>query len=163
MRPKSKIKLFLAITLTLILVFWTVKSNFQPKKLELKQDIQSLDFDQRSQIGKSWNPPRSKDCAIIIAEIASVTISNEITNPTKIRELIIKNTRYSAAGLFKLAKESLDPNVAAWSLKAAAILVKFPEAINNNDQNQLLNLYTQIGNLVKTPPQSCDNTLTEAT
>ena len=65
-------------------------------------------------------------------------------------------------GLFKLAKESLDPKIAAWSLKASAILVKIPEAIDKNDQDQLVELYSQIGNLVKNPPQSCDNTLAEA-
>ena len=162
MKLKSKIISLLILALVTILVFWAVKSNTQSSNLDSKQDFQSLDVDQRSQIGDSWNPPRSKDCATIIAEIASVTISNEITDPTKIRELIIKNTKYAAAGLFKLAKETLDPKVAAWSLKASAILVKFPEAINNNDQAQVLELYSQIGNLVKTPPQTCDNTLAEA-
>ncbi len=162
MKLKSKIKILLILTLITIIGFWVVNSNLQPKDLELKQDFQSLDIDQQSQIGKSWNPPQSKDCATIIAEIASVTISNEITDPTKIRELIIRNTKYAAAGLFKLAKESLDPKIAAWSLKASAILVKIPEAIDKNDQDQLVELYSQIGNLVKNPPQSCDNTLAEA-
>ena len=162
MKLKSKIISLLILALVTILVFWAVESNTQSSNLDSTQDFQSLDVDQRSQIGDSWNPPRSKDCATIIAEIASVTISNEITDPTKIRELIIKNTKYAAAGLFKLAKESLDPKIAAWSLKASAILVKIPEAIDKNDQDQLVELYSQIGNLVKNPPQSCDNTLAEA-
>lgn len=162
MKSKLGIVFLLVIPLVAILVFWAIRSNTQLSNQDLKQDFQSLDIDQRSEISDSWNPPLSKDCAKIIAEIASVTISNEVTNPTEIRELIIRNTKYAAAGLFKLAKETLDPKVAAWSLKASAILVKFPEAINNNDQAQVLELYSQIGNLVKTPPQTCDNTLAEA-
>ena len=162
MNSKLKIIIPLIITLVTILVFWAVESNTQSSNLDSKQDFQSLDVDQRSQIGESWNPPKSKDCAKIIAEIASVTISNEITDPTKIRELIIKNTRYAAAGLFKLAEESKDAKVVAWSFKAAAILAKFPDAINNNDQTQVTELYSQIGDLVKNPPQTCDNTLDEA-
>ena len=162
MKFKIIIIFLLILTLVAIIVAWAVISNSKRSSLDLKQDFQSLDIDQRSQIGNSWNPPLSKDCATIIAEIASVTISNEVTNPTEIRELITRNTKYAAAGLFKLAKETLDPKVAAWSLKAAAILVKFPEAINNNDQTQVSDLYSQIGNLVKNPPQTCDNTLAEA-
>jgi hypothetical protein len=162
MKSKLKIIIPLILTLVAILVFWAVQSNHQSSNLDSKQDFQSLDVDQRSQIGESWNPPKSKDCAKIIAEIASVTISNEITDPTEIRELIIKNTRYAAAGLFKLAEESKDAKVVAWSFKAAAILAKFPEAINNNDQIQVSELYSQIGNLVENPPQTCDNTLDEA-
>jgi hypothetical protein len=102
---KSKLKIIFPIILTLvaILVFWAVTSNNKSSSLDSSQDFQSLDVDQRSQIGESWNPPKSKDCATIIAEIASVTIPNEISDPTKIRELIIKNTKYAAAGLFKLA------------------------------------------------------------
>lgn len=161
MKLKSKIIFLLILALVTILVFWAVESNTQSSNLDSTQDFQSLDVDQRSQIGDSWNPPRSKDCATIIAEIASVTISNEITDPTKIRELIIKNTKYAAAGLFKLAKESQDAKVAAWSFKASAILVKFPEAIINNDQAQVTELYSQIGDLVKNPPETCDNTLAE--
>ena len=91
MKLKSKIISLLILALVTILVFWAVKSNTQSSNLDSTQDFQSLDVDQRSQIGDSWNPPRSKDCETIIAEIASVTISNEITDPTKIRELIIKN------------------------------------------------------------------------
>jgi len=162
MKSKLKIIIPLILTLVAILVFWAVQSNNKVPNLDSKQDFQSLDVDQRSQIGESWNPPKSKDCAKIIAEIASVTISNEITDPTKIRELIIKNTRYAAAGLFKLAEESKDAKVVAWSFKAAAILAKFPDAINNNDQTQVTELYSQIGDLVKNPPQTCDNTLDEA-
>ena len=159
MNSKLKIIIPLIITLVTILVFWAVESNTQSSNLDSKQDFQSLDVDQRSQIGESWNPPKSKDCAKIIAEISSVTISNEVTDPTEIRELIIKNTKYAAAGLFKLAKQSQDAKVAAWSFKASAILVKFPEAINNNDQTQVSELYSQIGDLVKNPPETCDNTL----
>lgn len=162
MKSKLKIIIPLILTLVAILVFLAVRSNNKVPNLDSKQDFQSLDVDQRSQIGESWNPPKSKDCAKIIAEIASVTISNEITDPTKIRELIIKNTRYAAAGLFKLAEESKDAKVVAWSFKAAAILAKFPDAINNNDQTQVTELYSQIGDLVKNPPQTCDNTLDEA-
>ena len=162
MKSKLKIIIPLILTLVAILVFWAVQSNNKVPNLDSKQDFQSLDVDQRSQIGESWNPPKSKDCAKIIAEIASVTISNEITDSTKIRELIIKNTRYAAAGLFKLAEESKDAKVVAWSFKAAAILAKFPDAINNNDQTQVTELYSQIGDLVKNPPQTCDNTLDEA-
>jgi len=162
MKLKSKIIFLLILALVTILIFWAVESNTQSSNLDSTQDFQSLDVDQRSQIGESWNPPKSKDCAKIIAEIASVTISNEITDPTKIRELIIKNTRYAAAGLFKLAEESKDAKVVAWSFKAAAILAKFPDAINNNDQTQVTELYSQIGDLVKNPPQTCDNTLDEA-
>ena len=161
---KSKLKIIFPLILTLvsILVFWTVQSNNKSSNLDSRQDFQSLDVDQRSQIGESWNPPKSKDCATIIAEISSVTISNEVTDPTEIRELIIKNTKYAAAGLSKLAQESKDASVVDWSFKAAAILVKFPEAINNNDQTQVSDLYSQIGNLVKNPPQTCDNTLAES-
>ena len=162
MKSKVIIIFLLILTLVAIIVAWAVISDRKRSSLDLKQDFQSLDVDQRSQIGESWNPPKSKDCATIIAEIASVTISNEITDPTKIRELIIKNTRYAAAGLFKLAEESKDAKVVAWSFKAAAILAKFPEAINNNDQIQVSALYSQIGNLVENPPQTCDNTLAEA-
>jgi len=161
MKSKLIIVFLLVLTLLAIIFAWAVISNSKQSRLDTKQDFQSLDVDQRSQIGDSWNPPRSKDCATIIAEIASVTIPNEITDPTKIRELIIKNTKYAAAGLFKLAKESQDAKVAAWSFKASAILVKFPEAINNNDQTQVTKLYSQIGDLVKNPPQTCDNTLAE--
>jgi len=162
MKSKVIIIFLLILTLVAIIVAWAVISDRKRSSLDLKQDFQSLDVDQRSQIGESWNPPKSKDCATIIAEISSVTISNEITDPTKIRELIIKNTRYAAAGLFKLAEESKDAKVVAWSFKAAAILAKFPEAINNNDQIQVSALYSQIGNLVENPPQTCDNTLAEA-
>ena len=162
MKSKLKIIFPLILTLVAILVFWTVQSNNKSSNLDSRQDFQSLDVDQRSQIGESWNPPKSKDCAKIIAEISSVTISNEVTDPTEIRELIIKNTKYAAAGLSKLAQESKDASVVDWSFKAAAILVKFPEAINNNDQTQVSDLYSQIGNLVKNPPQTCDNTLAEA-
>ena len=161
MKSKVIIIFLLILTLVAIIVAWAVISDRKRSSLDLKQDFQSLDVDQRSQIGDSWNPPKSKDCAKIIAEIASVTISNEITDPTKIRELIIKNTKYAAAGLFKLAKQSQDAKVAAWSFKASAILVKFPEAINNNDQTQVSELYSQIGDLVKNPPETCDNTLAE--
>mgnify|MGYP000586613519 CR=1 FL=1 len=161
MKSKVIIIFLLILTLVAIIIAWAVISDRKRSSLDLKQDFQSLDVDQRSQIGDSWNPPRSKDCATIIAEIASVTISNEITDPTKIRELIIKNTKYAAAGLFKLAKQSQDAKVAAWSFKASAILVKFPEAINNNDQTQVTELYSQIGDLVKNPPETCDNTLAE--
>ncbi|MFM8825208.1 MAG: hypothetical protein ACKOEA_04855 [Candidatus Nanopelagicus sp.] len=162
MSSKFRIIFLLVLLLVASLVVWTIKSNTQLLQRDLKQDFQSLDIDQRSQIGQSWNPPKSKDCATIIAEISSVTISNEITDPKKIRELIIKNTKYAAAGLFSLAEESRDAKIVAWSFKAAAILVKFPEAINNNDQNQVFDLYSQIGNMVKNPPQTCDNTLAEA-
>ena len=161
MKSKVIIIFLLILTLVAIIVAWAVISDRKRSSLDLKQDFQSLAVDQRSQIGESWNPPKSKDCAKIIAEIASVTISNEITDPTKIRELIIKNTKYAAAGLFKLAKQSQDAKVAAWSFKASAILVKFPEAINNNDQTQVSELYSQIGDLVKNPPETCDNTLAE--
>ena len=162
MKSKLVIVFLLVLPLVAILVFWAIKSNTQLSNQDLKQDFQSLDVDQRSQIGQSWNPPKSKDCAKIIAEISSVTISNEVTEPTEIRELIIKNTKYAAAGLSKLAQESKDASVVDWSFKAAAILVKFPEAINNNDQTRVSDLYSQIGNLVKNPPQTCDNTLAEA-
>ena len=162
MKSKLVIVFLLVLALVAILVFWAIKSNTQLSNQDLKQDFQSLDVDQRSQIGQSWNPPKSKDCATIIAEISSVTISNEVTDPTEIRELIIKNTKYAAAGLFKLAESSKDAKVVDWSFKAAAILVKFPEAINNNDQSQVSELYSQIGNLVENPPQTCDNTLAEA-
>jgi len=162
MSSKFRIIFLLVLLLVASLVVWTIKSNTQLSQQDLKQDFQSLDIDQRSQIGQSWNPPKSKDCATIIAEISSVTISNKITDPKKIRELIIKNTKYAAAGLFNLAEESKDAKIVAWSFKAAAILVKFPEAINNNDQTQVFDLYSQIGNMVKNPPQTCDNTLAEA-
>jgi len=162
MSSKFRIIFLLVLLLVASLVVWTIKSNTQLSQQDLKQDFQSLDIDQRSQIGQSWNPPKSKDCATIIAEISSVTISNKITDPKKIRELIIKNTKYAAAGLFNLAEKSKDAKIVAWSFKAAAILVKFPEAINNNDQTQVFDLYSQIGNMVKNPPQTCDNTLAEA-
>lgn len=162
MSSKFRIIFLLVLLLVASLVVWTIKSNTQLSQQDLKQDFQSLDIDQRSQIGQSWNPPKSKDCATIIAEISSVTISDKITDPKKIRELIIKNTKYAAAGLFNLAEESKDAKIVAWSFKAAAILVKFPEAINNNDQTQVFDLYSQIGNMVKNPPQTCDNTLAEA-
>jgi len=162
MKSKVIIIFLLILTLVAIIVIWAVISDRKRSSLDLKQDFQSLDVDQRSQIGESWNPPMSKDCAKIIAEISSVTISNEVTDPTEIRELIIKNTKYAAAGLSKLAQESQDASVVDWSFKAAAILIKFPEAINNNDQTQVSDLYSQIGNLVKNPPQTCDNTLAEA-
>ena len=162
MKSKVIIVFLLVLTLLAIIFAWAVISNSKQSRLDTKQDFQSLDVDQRSQIGQSWNPPKSKDCAKIIAEISSVTISNEVTDPTKIRELIIRNTKYAAAGLSKLAQESKDASVVDWSFKAAAILVKFPEAINNNDQTQVSDLYSQIGNLVKNPPQTCDNTLAES-
>ena len=162
MKSKVIIIFLLILTLVAIIIAWAVISDRKRSSIDLKQDFQSLDVDQRSQIGQSWNPPKSKDCATIIAEISSVTISNEVTDPTEIRELIIKNTKYAAAGLFKLAESSKDAKVVDWSFKAAAILVKFPEAINNNDQSQVSELYSQIGNLVENPPQTCDNTLAEA-
>jgi len=161
MKSKSKIIFLFFLIFSIIFATWVFQSSGQRSSTNFTEDFQSLNLEERSQIGDSWNPPRSKDCATIIAEIASVTISNEITDPTKIRELIIKNTKYAAAGLFKLAKQSQDAKVAAWSFKASAILVKFPEAINNNDQTQVSELYSQIGDLVKNPPETCDNTLAE--
>lgn len=162
MKSKSKIIFLFFLIFSIIFATWVFQSSGQRSGTNFTEDFQALDLEERSQIGASWNPPRSKDCAKIIAEIASVTISSDISDPGKLQELIIKNTRYAAAGLFKLAKESKDPMVVVWSFKAATILVKFPQAITNNDQAQVSNLYLQIGNLVKKPPQTCDNTLAEA-
>jgi hypothetical protein len=149
------------VLITSLFLFYLVNNSRDSQVL--KKDFQSLDVDQRANIGDSWNPPRSQDCAKIIAEISSVTLSNDLTDESLIRSQIIKNTKYAAAGLFKLAKETKDAKIAVWSFKAAAVLSGFPTAIENDDQAKVVDLYDQIGNLVENPPITCDNTLAEST
>lgn len=158
-------KRVLILTFVIVLLISTIifVNQYKNSDSRINQNFQSLNPQQRVDIGKSWNPPRTKDCALIIAEISSVTISNKITDQEIITNLIIKNTKYAAAGLFKLSKTTADAKIAIWSLSAAAILSKFPEAIESKNQSQVADLYDQIGKMVGRPPITCDNTLATTT
>ena len=120
-----------------------------------------LDQPARQSIGNSWNPPKSKDCAVIINTIASVTIDKSVKDEEVIKSLIIKNTKLAAARLSKLAQETSDPIIAKWSYQSAIVLVNFPKAITDKDLLAVAALYKEIGDLVANPPSSCDNTKDE--
>ena len=120
-----------------------------------------LDQPARQSIGDSWNPPKSKDCAVIITTIASVTIDKSVEDEEVIKSLIIKNTKLAAARLSKLAQETSDPIIAKWSYQSAIVLVNFPKAITDKDLLAVAALYKEIGDLVANPPSSCDNTKDE--
>ena len=120
-----------------------------------------LDQPARQSIGDSWNPPKSKDCAVIITTIASVTIDKSVKDEEVIKSLIIKNTKLAAARLSKLAQETSDPIIAKWSYQSAIVLVNFPKAITDKDLLAVAALYKEIGDLVANPPSSCDNTKDE--
>ena len=120
-----------------------------------------LDQPARQSIGNSWNPPKSKDCAVIINTIASVTIDKSVEDEEVIKSLIIKNTKLAAARLSKLAQETSDPIIAKWSYQSAIVLVNFPKAITDKDLLAVAALYKEIGDLVANPPSSCDNTKDE--
>ena len=120
-----------------------------------------LDQPARQSIGDSWNPPKSKDCAVIITTIASVTIDKSVKDEEVIKSLIIKNTKLAAARLSKLAQETSDPVIAKWSYQSAIVLVNFPKAIIDKDLLAVAALYKEIGDLVANPPSSCDNTKDE--
>ena len=136
-----------------ILMVFSSKNNQIPPVV-----LGELDQPARQSIGNSWNPPKSKDCAIIINTIASVTIDESVKDQEVIKNLIIKNTKLAAARLSKLAEETSDPVIAKWSFQSAIILVGFPKAITDKDLLAVAALYKEIGDLVANPPSSCDNT-----
>jgi hypothetical protein len=125
--------------------------------------FEQLEPGQGEEIGNSWNPPRNVECATIINAIAAVKIDNSSTNADEIEGKIIANTKLAAARLSVLAQKSLDKEIAAWSYKAALILVQFPTAISSNNQAAVTSLYDEIGKMVLNPPKTCDNTLNSAT
>ena len=139
-----------------ILMVFSSKNNQIPPVV-----LGELDQPARQSIGNSWNPPKSKDCAVIINTIASVTIDKSVEDEEVIKSLIIKNTKLAAARLSKLAQETSDPIIAKWSYQSAIVLVNFPKAITDKDLLAVAALYKEIGDLVANPPSSCDNTKDE--
>ena len=139
-----------------ILMVFSSKNNQIPPVV-----LGELDQPARQSIGNSWNPPKSKDCAVIINTIASVTIDKSVEDEEVIKSLIIKNTKLAAARLSKLAQETSDPAIAKWSYQSAIVLVNFPKAITDKDLLAVAALYKEIGDLVANPPSSCDNTKDE--
>ena len=136
-----------------IFMVFSLNNNQAPATM-----LGELDQPARQSIGNSWNPPKSKDCAVIISTIASVTIDKSVEDQEVIKSLIIKNTKLAAARLSKLAEETTDAAIAKWSYQSAVILVGFPKAITDKDLLAVAALYKEIGDLVANPPSSCDNT-----
>lgn len=159
MNRSVKIPAILAVTVLSAAGIFTVFSltNNQAPTAVLGE----LDQPARQSIGDSWNPPKSKDCAVIITTIASVTIDKSVKDEEVIKSLIIKNTKLAAARLSKLAQETSDPIIAKWSYQSAIVLVNFPKAITDKDLLAVAALYKEIGDLVANPPSSCDNTKDE--
>ena len=139
----------------ILMVYSSINNQIPPVVLG------ELDQPARQSIGNSWNPPKSKDCAVIINTIASVTIDKSVEDEEVIKSLIIKNTKLAAARLSKLAQETSDPIIAKWSYQSAIVLVNFPKAITDKDLLAVAALYKEIGDLVANPPSSCDNTKDE--
>ena len=139
----------------ILMVYSSINNQIPPVVLG------ELDQPARQSIGNSWNPPKSKDCAVIINTIASVTIDKSVKDEEVIKSLIIKNTKLAAARLSKLAQETSDPIIAKWSYQSAIVLVNFPKAITDKDLLAVAALYKEIGDLVANPPSSCDNTKDE--
>ena len=159
MNRSVKIPAILAVTVLSAAGIFTVFSltnNQSPAAV-----LGELDQPARQSIGNSWNPPKSKDCAVIINTIASVTIDKSVKDEEVIKSLIIKNTKLAAARLSKLAQETSDPIIAKWSYQSAIVLVNFPKAITDKDLLAVAALYKEIGDLVANPPSSCDNTKDE--
>ena len=159
MTSPAKISAILAVTILSAAGIFTVFSltnNQSPAAV-----LGELDQPARQSIGNSWNPPKSKDCAVIINTIASVTIDKSVKDEEVIKSLIIKNTKLAAARLSKLAQETSDPIIAKWSYQSAIVLVNFPKAITDKDLLAVAALYKEIGDLVANPPSSCDNTKDE--
>lgn len=159
MNRSVKIPVILAVTVLSAAGIFTVFSltnNQSPTAV-----LGELDQPARQSIGNSWNPPKSKDCAVIINTIASVTIDKSVEDEEVIKSLIIKNTKLAAARLSKLAQETSDPIIAKWSYQSAIVLVNFPKAITGKDLLAVAALYKEIGDLVANPPSSCDNTKDE--
>ena len=151
-----KLSIILAVTVLSaagILMVFSSKNNQIPTVV-----LGELDQPARQSIGNSCNPPKSKDCAVIINTIASVTIDESVEDQEVIKNLIIKNTKLAAARLSKLAEETTDTAIAKWSYQSAVILVGFPKAITDKDLLTVATLYKEIGDLVANPPSSCDNT-----
>ena len=156
MNRSVKLSIILAVTVLStagILMVFSSKNNQIPTVV-----LGELDQPARQSIGNSWNPPKSKDCAVIINTIASVTIDKSVEDEEVIKSLIIKNTKLAAARLSKLAQETSDPIIAKWSYQSAIVLVNFPKAITDKDLLAVAALYKEIGDLVANPPSSCDNT-----
>jgi hypothetical protein len=159
MNRSVKISVILAVTVLSaagIFTVFSLNNNQSPTAV-----LGELDQPARQSIGDSWNPPKSKDCAVIITTIASVTIDKSVKDEEVIKSLIIKNTKLAAARLSKLAQETSDPVIAKWSYQSAIVLVNFPKAIIDKDLLAVAALYKEIGDLVANPPSSCDNTKDE--
>ena len=159
MNRSVKIPAILAVTVLSaagIFTVFSLNNNQAPAAV-----LGELDQPARQSIGNSWNPPKSKDCAVIINTIASVTIDKSVKDEEVIKSLIIKNTKLAAARLSKLAQETSDPIIAKWSYQSAIVLVNFPKAITDKDLLAVAALYKEIGDLVANPPSSCDNTKDE--
>ena len=159
MTSPAKISAILAVIVLsaagILMVYSSINNQIPPVVLG------ELDQPARQSIGNSWNPPKSKDCAVIINTIASVTIDKSVKDEEVIKSLIIKNTKLAAARLSKLAQETSDPIIAKWSYQSAIVLVNFPKAITDKDLLAVAALYKEIGDLVANPPSSCDNTKDE--
>lgn len=155
---RKKIFIALAFIVAIILLFVTLGQNNKDAGVK-SSPYEQLNPQTGEEIGSSWNPPRSKDCAVIVGAIGAVTVDASITGEDAIKQAIIKNTKLAAARLSILAQESLDKEIAGWSYKAALILVQFPEAITTGNQAAVTSLYDEIGKMVEKPPASCDNTL----
>lgn len=151
--------LFTVILILIITIF--VVSNNQPTNTP--SSFEQLNPQQRKQIGDSWNPPKNKECEAIIGVLAAVTIDDSYTEASKIKAKIIDNTRLAAARLSKLAQETSDKKIADWSFNAAIILMQFPDALVNSDQEAVSFLYDEMGEMVENPPATCDNTLNSPT
>lgn len=149
----------LVIALLIALVLLGISKN---KSTTTSSDFEQLDPQQGEQIGNSWNPPRSEECATIINSIAAVEIDKSYTDVQEIETKIIQNTKLAAARLSILAQKSLDKEIASWSYKAALLLVQFPDALTSGNQKAVSSLYDEIGQMVLNPPPTCDNTLNSA-
>lgn len=147
--------LFTIILIFIITIF--VVSNNQPT--DTVSSFEQLNPQQREQIGESWNPPKNKECEVIIGLISAVTIDDSYTEVSEIKAKIIENTRLAAARLSVLAQKSLDTEIASWSYKVALLLAQFPEALAGDNQRTVSSLYDAIGKMVQNPPTTCDNTL----
>jgi hypothetical protein len=158
-------KLFLFILVILLVTIVALGSLHLNNKHTTNpiSKYQQLDPNQGKDIGRSWNPPRTSECATIISAVSSVQVDNSYTNQDEIEAKIIENTRLAAARLSVLAQKSLDRDIAAWSYKAALLLVQFPDAVQSQNQNAVTSLYDEIGKMVTNPPKTCDNTLNSAT
>jgi hypothetical protein len=159
----KKIRLLILSVIAVLVITFTCYRLLAESPSPARSSFEQLDPGQGEEIGNSWNPPRNVECATIINAIAAVKIDNSSTNTDEIEEEIIANTKLAAARLSVLAQKSLDKEIAAWSYKAALILVQFPTAISNNNQDAVTSLYDEIGKMVLNPPKTCDNTLNSAT